>query len=95
MSFNDIRTLKAGDFVHLQRLQRLNVSASRLESLELGSMTPLQSLKSLDLSSNRLKTIDFDVFLPGLPELWWLYLDGYSIFVQQYEQSTSWLRYWC
>lgn len=76
LSFNDIRTLKVGDFVHFQRLQQLNVSASRLESLEFGSMTPLRTLQVLDLSSNRLKVIDFDVFLPGLPDLWSLYLDG-------------------
>lgn len=76
LSFNEIKQLKTGDFVHLQWLDHLNLSHSQVESMEIGSMSPLWKLGSLDLSSNSLHSINFDIFLPSFRFLSALHLDG-------------------
>lgn len=69
LSFNPIGELKQGIFLHLINLEHLNLRQINISSIARSTFSHQQNLISLDLSDNLLKTMDFNLFLPSLPDL--------------------------
>lgn len=76
LAFNPIGNLKIAIFAHLLALEDLNLKQTNITSIQLGTFSHQHNLVSLDLSDNHLKQFDFGHFLPILPELKSLYLNG-------------------
>lgn len=76
LSFNPIGNLKIETFAHLLNLEDLNLKQTNITSIQFGTFSHQHNLVSLDLSANHLKQFDFSHFLPILPELRSLYLNG-------------------
>lgn len=76
LASNPIGNLKIEIFAHLLDLEDLNLKQTNITSIQLGTFSHQHNLVSLDLSENYLKKFDFSHFLPILPELRSLYLNG-------------------
>lgn len=76
LSFNPIGELKIETFTYLTKLETLDLKKTDIESIQLGTFSHQQKLKLLDLSQNKLQKLDFNHFLPVLPDLQSLNLDG-------------------
>lgn len=76
LSFNPIGNLKIEIFAHLTNLMELNLKRTNITAIQLGTFSHQHRLKLLDLSENNLKELDFSHFMPILPDLDSLYLNG-------------------
>lgn len=76
LSFNPIGNLKIETFAHLTNLMELNLKRTNITAIELGTFSHQHRLTLLDLSENNLKELDFSHFMPILPDLHLLYLNG-------------------
>lgn len=76
LSFNPLGNLTMGIFARLLNLEYLNLKQTNLTAIQLGTFSYQQKLVSLDLSRNHLKQLDFSNFLPVMPDLQSLYLNG-------------------
>lgn len=76
LSFNPIGNVEIGTFAYMPDLEYLNLRRTNIFSIELGTFSHHDKLVSLDLSENYLQKLDFNLFLPNLPELKSLSLAG-------------------
>ncbi|XP_055299406.1 toll-like receptor 7 [Sitodiplosis mosellana] len=76
LSFNPIGDLKIEIFTYLTNLETLDLKNTGIASIQLGTFSHQQKLTLLDLSENKLQKLDFNHFLPVLPDLRSLNLDG-------------------
>lgn len=76
LSFNPIGNLKIETFTYLTNLETLDLKKTNISDIELGTFSHQHKLTALDLSQNNLKKLDFNHFLPVLPDLRTLNLDG-------------------
>lgn len=75
LSFNPIGDLKIDTFAHLTNLEILDLKQTNISVIHLGTFSHQHKLIVLDLSENNLIELDFNHFLPSLPDLRSLYLD--------------------
>ncbi|XP_018426086.1 PREDICTED: leucine-rich repeat and immunoglobulin-like domain containing-NOGO receptor-interacting protein 4 [Nanorana parkeri] len=71
LSYNRIRSVQHGTFLHLQDLQELDLSHNQLTRIEPGAFDGLAKLRVLLAHHNQLKLLPPGVFL-GMPGLNWL-----------------------
>ncbi|XP_015272102.1 PREDICTED: toll-like receptor 13 [Gekko japonicus] len=74
-SHNSIQSLPYGSFLHLPKLQILQLSCNKIQSIEGGAFENLMALETLNLSSNRLINVSQDMFR-GLACLTYLLLNN-------------------
>lgn len=79
LSFNPIGNLKIQTIAHLLDLEDLSLKHTNITSIQFGTFSHQHNLVSLDLSENHLKELDFSHFLPILPKLRSLYLNGNNL----------------
>lgn len=76
LSNNPIETLEVRTFNFLPNLEVLNLRRTNLTSIQFGTFSHQHKLIALDLSENNLKKLDFSLFIPIMPDLRSLELDG-------------------
>ncbi|XP_031623783.1 leucine-rich repeat-containing G-protein coupled receptor 5-like [Contarinia nasturtii] len=76
LAFNPIGNVKIETFANLPDLKYLNLRRTNISSIELGTFSHQHKLVSLDLAENYLKQMEFNIFIPMLPDLVSLYLNG-------------------
>lgn len=75
LSNNNLTELSIQSFVKLDGLEYLDLSENKLKELKLGTFSFQSKLQKLSLAQNNLRSINFDMFLPSMPNLFSLYLD--------------------
>ncbi|XP_031639192.1 leucine-rich repeats and immunoglobulin-like domains protein 2 [Contarinia nasturtii] len=79
LAMNPIKKMNDTIFTNNANLLRLNLSHTALEKIGVKTFSKTKKLQSLDLSAGKLKKLDFNMFLPRLPELKMFYVEGNSI----------------
>lgn len=69
LSFNPIGDLKIEIFTYLTNLETLDLRRIQISNIQLGTLSHQHKLISLNLSENNLMKLDFNHFLPVLPDL--------------------------
>lgn len=73
---NPIKVLDSNPFSRNRNLLHLDLSQTALTFIKSGTFLTTQKLQTIDLSTNKFKKFNFNLFLPRLPELQILFLDG-------------------
>lgn len=75
LSFNPLGDLPIETFAYLTKLEQLDLRRTNITTIRLGTFSHQHQLILLDLSENQLKKLNFNLFLPSLHNLHYLYLN--------------------
>lgn len=79
LSHNRVGRLNISTFANLRKLKELFLRNCSLDHITFGTFSSQKDLVTLDISYNDLKQINFDVFVPYLKHITYLYIDGNNL----------------